>query len=306
MFEPRPPVQLDLTAWVRRAASNPTLYRQRQVTEILLHAVAIAPGFGGALFLKGGVLMAVAYGSPRNTGDVDFTVTGDPEEVRRRVGLALDASFREAAVRAGYPNILCRVQRVRPRPRPDTFAASPFPALEITVGSAARDNPAEVARLDAGNAARVVRIDLSFREPVGSVQKLVVGGGQEVQAYGLYDLVAEKLRAILQQIVRPHPGTRRQDVYDIARLLETFDLDPQERAAIHSILLRKSREREFEPTREMISDLRIEAKLRADWPTLADELDEPLPDFDACFAVVRGFYESLPWSRSEALGTGGA
>jgi hypothetical protein len=174
------------------------------------------------------------------------------------------------------------------------------------VGSAARDNSAEVARLDAGNAARVVRIDLSFREPVGSIQRLVVGGGQEVQAYGLYDLVAEKLRAILQQIVRPHPGTRRQDIYDIARLLKTFALDAQEQVAIHSILVRKSREREFEPTREMISDPRIEAKLRADWPTLADELDEPLPDFDACFAVVRGFYESLPWSRDEVVGVGGA
>lgn len=302
MLEPRPPAVVDLTAWVRRAASNPALHRQRQVTEILLHAVAIAPGFGGELFLKGGVLMALAYGSPRNTGDVDFTATGDPEEVRRRVAAALDASFREAAIRTGHPNILCRVQRVRPRPRPETFAASPFPALEITVGSAARGSPPEVTRLEAGSAAQVVRVDLSFREPVGSFQKLVVNGGREVQAYGLYDMVAEKLRAILQQIVRPHPGTRRQDVYDIAHLVRTFELEAQERAAILEILLCKSRERGFEPTREMMSDPRIEARLRADWPTLADELDEPLPNFDARFAIVRDFYEGLPWGWSAAAG----
>lgn len=296
MLEPRPPATLDLTAWVRRAASNPVLHRQRQVTEILLYAVAITPGFGSELFLKGGVLMAIAYGSPRNTGDVDFTAIGDPEEVRRRVAAALDSSFREAAVRTGHPNILCRVQRVRARPRPETFASSPIAALQITIGSAERSNPSEVTRLEAGEATQVVRIDLSFHEPIGSVQKLVLGGGREVQAYGLYDLVAEKLRAILQQVVRPHPGTRRQDVYDIARLVETFGLDAPERAAILDILLRKSHEREFDPTREMIADPRIEAKLRADWPTLANELDEQLPDFDACFATVRGFYESLPWT----------
>ena len=254
MLEPKPPAIIDLAAWVRKAKVNPARYRERQVTEILLHAVAMTPGFGEGLFLKGGVLMALAYGSPRTTGDIDFSVIGDPEETRLRITAALNTSLREAALRTGHPGILCKVQRIVMRPKPETFAGFPYPALEIVIGSAARDNQAERTRLENGRAAQVVRIDLSFREPIGSVQKLVVGEGRVVQAYGLYDLVAEKLRAILQQIVRPHPGERYQDVYDISRLIVTFDLDAQERAIILAILRRKSREREFEPTREMIAD----------------------------------------------------
>lgn len=131
------------------------------------------------------------------------------------------------------------------------------------------------------------------------MQKLVVGDGRVVQAYGLYDLIAEKLRALLQQIVRPHPGDRRQDVYDLSRLIVTFGLDAEERVSILAILRTKSREREFEPSREMISDPRIAEKLQQKWDSLAEELQEPLPPFQESFDRVRAFYEGLPWDAPE-------
>ena len=299
MFESLASTNVDISAWVLKARTNSVLYRQRQVTEILLHAVALAPGFGEGLFLKGGILMALAYGSTRNTGDVDFSVIGDPEEVRAAITSALDGALREAGRRTGHVNLLCKVQRITLRPRPETFAGSPFPALEITIGSAARQNASEMKRLDEGRASQVIRIDLSFREPIGTVQKLVLNSGGVVQAYGLYDLVAEKLRAILQQIIRPHPGSRRQDVYDISRLLPLLGLDEQEKTSILAILRLKSRERDFEPTREMISDHRIADKLRLGWETLAAELEGPLPEFELCFGQIRNFYEELPWDKEE-------
>lgn len=131
MLEPQDPATVDLLAWVQKARTNPVLYRQRQLTEILLNAVAMTPGFRGNLFLKGGVLMALAYESPRNTGDVDFSATGDPEEMRKLITDALDPALRMAAVRTGHPDILCRVQRITLRPKPETFAGSTFPALEL-------------------------------------------------------------------------------------------------------------------------------------------------------------------------------
>lgn len=300
MLEPQPPAVLDVSAWVLKARKNPVLYRQRQVTEILLHAVAATPGFREGVFLKGGILMALAYGSPRNTGDVDFSAIGDPEEMERIITGALDKSLRDAARRTGYLDILCRVQRIERRPKPTTFVDSPFPALRVTIGSALRTSPSEMTRLETKRAVQVVPIDLSFREPVDSVQKLIVGDGRTVQAYGLYDLVAEKLRALLQQLTRPHPGERRQDVYDLARLLTTFELDEPERIQILAILRHKSRERELEPTRSMISDERIVSRVRASWPTLQNELEEELPNFDVTFETVRAFYESLPWEAPEA------
>jgi predicted nucleotidyltransferase component of viral defense system len=294
MLEPKPPAILDMSAWVLKARTNPALYRQRQTIEILLHAVAATPGFEG-VFLKGGILMALAYGSPRNTGDIDFSAIGDPVGTERLVAEALDRALLTATRRSGYVDIICRIQRMVRRPRPSTFAASPFPALEISIGSALRTNAAEMTRLEARRATQVVRIDLSFREPIDSMQRLVLGGGQTIHAYGLHDLVAEKLRALLQQLTRPHPGERRQDVYDLAHLFRTFDLDERERAQILATLRHKSRERELEPVRGMIADDRIVSRLRASWPSLQAELEEKLPDFDDTFRVVQVFYEALPW-----------
>ena len=297
--EPREPATVDIAAWVRKARQNPILYRQRQVTEILLHAVSATGGLGGCLYLKGGILMALAYNSPRNTGDIDFTAVGEPEELRIRITETLESALESAIRRTGHLHLSCKVQRIVLQPRPATFADSPVPALEITIGSAARNNPREMERLDIKRSTHVVRVDLSFREPVGSMQRLLVGSGDIVQAYGLYDLIAEKLRAILQQIIRPHPGQRRQDVYDISRLLVTFQLDTEERSSVLAILRKKSRDRDFNPTREMISDPRIVSKLQAGWASLASELDETLPDFKMSFDRVKTFYEGLPWETPE-------
>ena len=295
MLEPRLPAILDLTAWIQKARSNPTLYRTRQIIEVLLNAIALTPGISEGVFLKGGILMALAYGSPRNTNDIDFSAIGKPEEVEAIIVSKLNISLREAARSTGHINLACQVQRVTRKPRPTTFVQSPFPALEITVGSALRTNTAEMERLEAKRSPNVVRIDLSFREPIDSMQRLFVGDGRTVHAYGLYDLVAEKLRALLQQLTRPHQGERRQDVYDLARLLTTFDFDSTERAQILATLRHKSRERALEPVQGMISDERIVSRVRATWHTLQEELEEELPDFVTTFEAVRAFYDGLPW-----------
>lgn len=303
MLEPKPPAEIDLSAWVQKARSAPAVYRQRQVTEILLNAVSLTLGFENGLFLKGGILMALAYGSPRNTGDVDFSVVGDPEEVEKQISSALNKSLADAARRTGHVNIVCKVQRIVKRPKPASFADARFPALEIVIASANRTNPSEMARLEASQAAQVVRVDLSFREPIDSVQQLVLKGGRTVQAYGLYDLLAEKLRALLQGLTRPNQGQRRQDVYDLGHLLQTFDIDTEERAQILAILRHKSRERDLEPVRGMISNDIIVEKARAGWPTLQDELEEKLPDFNSTFGIVSEFYDSLPWDFPEVSPT---
>ena len=157
-----------------------------------------------------------------------------------------------------------------------------------------------MTRLESGKATQVISIDLSFREPIDSIHRLVVGDGNIVQAYGLYDLIAEKIRAILQQLTRPHPGQRRQDVYDLVHLFKIFDLDDQERSSILAILRHKSRERDLEPTSDMISHNTIISKLRETWPTLQQELEEKLPDFDNSFEIVRSFYKGLPWDAPES------
>ncbi|MEK7427667.1 MAG: hypothetical protein V4514_16195 [Pseudomonadota bacterium] len=47
-------VEVDIRAWVEAASNNLALYRDRQVTEIVLTAIGLAPSLKETLVLKGG------------------------------------------------------------------------------------------------------------------------------------------------------------------------------------------------------------------------------------------------------------
>ena len=71
MADPRR--HINLTRWVDAARADPQEHRRRQVVDIVLFAISRARELREHLYLKGGALMALAYGSPRSTTDVDFT-----------------------------------------------------------------------------------------------------------------------------------------------------------------------------------------------------------------------------------------
>ncbi len=296
MLEIDPSKEIDISSWIKAAGNNPSLRRQREVTEVLLHAVARIPLLRDGLYLKGGVLMALGHDSIRNTGDIDFSSTEDPQDVELIIKSSFDDVLRRTAPLIGRLNLLCKVQRVRRKPRQDNFIDAKFPALEISIGSALKNDRGEMQKLDMGQSIHVVRVDLSFKEKIGSVHKLIIGSNDVISAYGIYDLVAEKIRAILQQKIRLHAGDRRQDVFDINGLLRNFSFDEHEKNLILRILVDKSESRDFSPDITMIDDEIIVSKLRRSWPSLQAELQDPLPDFDETFSVVRDFYRSLPWS----------
>src|SRR5689334_3638505 len=113
--------RVDLVTWVQKGRNDPLKYRSRQATEILLHALTITPKIGARLYLKGGILMAIAYKSPRTTTDIDFTAAASPEDTFvGELVAALDGALIRSAADLGYP-LVCRVQRVERKPRPETF-----------------------------------------------------------------------------------------------------------------------------------------------------------------------------------------
>lgn len=284
---------IDVAAWSVKARANPPAYEARQLTEVFLTALSFAPSFRKSLYLKGGILMALAYESPRSTSDVDLTAIADPAETAAALRQELDRALQRATAALGLPDLVCRVQTAKPRPRPETFEDAENPSLGLTI-AAARRGSAEAARLEAGNASRTLRVDITFKEPVGSFQILGIGSAERrIRAYSLTDLVAEKLRALLQQPARNR--YRRQDVYDVVLLVQRFDFDEEERTTILLALREKAAARALPVGRSSMANPEVAVRARADWPTLAQELDGPLPDFDEWFAIVREFYESLPW-----------
>lgn len=287
-------VDVDVRAWVEAARSDPTRYRDRQVTEIVLAAIGLAPSLKENLVLKGGAVMALAFKSNRVTGDVDFTAMAEPEGFAETIEEDLNSILPRTAIRLGYPDLLCRVQKVKKLPRPTNFEEHDFPALLVRIGSAIRGT-GEEKRLKDGRAIRVLAVEISFRDQVYAFQELnLTGAGVAVRAFTIHEIIAEKLRALLQQPIRNR--NRRQDVYDIAYLIDGHELTEEDRASIFEILIEKCRSRGIEATRSSIDDPEVVRRAEADWHTLALELGD-LPLFEERFSLMRDLYLSLPWGE---------
>jgi hypothetical protein len=285
-------VDVDVRAWVEAAKTDQVRYRDRQVTEIVLAAIGVAPNLKKTLVLKGGAVMALAFKSERVTGDVDFSADADPEAFAELVVEELNTLLPKTAITLGYIDLLCRVQSVKKMPKAKNFEEHDFPALLVRIGSAVRGT-GEEKWLDIGQASRVLDMEISFRDQVYAFQELTLtDAGVAVRAFTLHELIAEKFRALLQQPIRNR--YRRQDVYDIAFLVETNQLGDEDRAQILTTLIKKCRTRSIEPDITSIDDPEIVKRAQADWDTLKLELSD-LPPFEERFAIVRELYVSLPW-----------
>lgn len=286
-------IEVDVERWINNAPDE-FQRLERQASDLFLNALAQTPTVGDTIFLKGGVLMGLVYGSFRQTADLDFTSTLPPTSDINDFRSDLDLAMRRVAPLLGYPDLVCKVQTIKKRPRPNLFEGADFPALELSIGYAIRGTREEES-LARNNSSRVLRADISYREDVYSWDFVRLGeNGALLRAYSVYDLIAEKLRALLQQIVRNR--RRRQDVYDLAFILEDRKFDEGEKEQILRTLKKKCATRSILPDINSLSDPKVEELAREDWDTLKLELDV-LPKFDDCFAIVTSFYSDLPWNK---------
>lgn len=113
-----PVLKINVAAWVRRAEADPVTYQQRQTIEITLNAIAMTAPLHENMFLKGGVLMVLAYDSPRQTADIDLTTTLEPEgDVGGRVKGLLDSMFPRSAASLGYADLIFKTDSVEQLPK---------------------------------------------------------------------------------------------------------------------------------------------------------------------------------------------
>ncbi len=92
----------------------------------------------------------------------------------------------------------------------------------------------------------------------------------------------------------PRRRNRRQDIYDLNRLVAREEIDEELKAEILTALNAKCQQRGLEPSRESLDNPEIKRRSGTDWQSMKLELGE-LPDFEACFSRVSGFYRHLPW-----------
>lgn len=293
--------RISIADWIAKAAANPVERHRRQAVEVLVQAISDTAELRDILFLKGGALMNLVYGSPRTTVDVDFTARAPRADLEGRVAALFDRAMGVAAVDLGYAALAFRVQATEMRPPEEEF---PWPTLRVKIGFAPRGTPQQ-ERLALGQAANVLRIDISFNEEVHDWQPVEIQTGEPdpygvddpqtatILAYSVYELVAEKLRAIVQQRLRNR--YRRQDIFDVARLVSSRGFSAAEVARIHEIFCLKCRSRDIEPTRAMIDDPELRARSRERYGDLRLDTGGAPLHFDADFQAVATLYHAMPW-----------
>ena len=286
--------KIDIGNWIQRAGTDTVTFRQRQVINVILTAIATTPELNQILFLKGGTLMGLAYASPRQTSDIDFSVGGvvPDESTSEYYKALLNSAFPRVAATIGYADIVLRVQTVRELPRKH-YPKARFPALELKIAYADRGSRQEIL-LKQGQASNIISVDLSFNETASTLQVLEINEGEELEAYSLADLVAEKYRALHQQEYRRR--YRSQDVYDLDFLIQTSSFNDEVQFTILIKIIEKCNSHDIVANSNTIDNPETRERAKSEWETLKLEIGE-VPDFNVCFERIANFYKQLPWSK---------
>jgi predicted nucleotidyltransferase component of viral defense system len=286
--------KINIKEWVDQ---NPDNHVFRKAVHIILSAIAGTSILQTSMIMKGGILLALSYNSPRFTTDIDFstaTKSLDIEEFQQ----ALEASLISAVENLPY-GIDCRVQSCKRQPKQGDTT---YTSIQVSIGYAQKGSRA-YKRLTAGNAANTIKIDYSLNEPVEEIDLFELEENSVIRTYSFEEMVAEKFRAILQQEKRNR--FRRQDIYDLHYVLSDHPRrdDLSVKKLILERLCEKSRIRDLLVNNNSMSNPEIRRRSEEAYANLASEIEGDLPLFSEIYEMVETFYQSLPWNPKIGIET---
>lgn len=255
----------------------------------VLRAIASSNRLQPTLVFKGGNALDFVWSPNRSTIDLDFSseARGD------------DATFQEANLRSILAQTLASVGRsltityaVQSFERRPPGEDRSFPTIACKVGYALPDQPRLQVRLTSGGAvSQVVRVEMSLNEVICDDEPLSLAPLANLRVATLDDIVAEKLRALLQQTVRRRH--RAQDLLDIAVVLSTPAGSTLEPERIGRFLIAKSLPRGIEPTKRAFRDPDLVARARVDYAALQPTTRNQFIDFEDAVGLLTAFVDQL-------------
>jgi predicted nucleotidyltransferase component of viral defense system len=277
-----------IAAWVS-AAPDAQQRLFRQATHCLLLAIAQRASVLPEMVMKGGVLLAIRYQTGRMTRDVDFSTRERYADFapRQDAFIAdLDRALAGAAATLPY-QLQLRVQSVKIEPR----VVGNFQTLRLKIGYAPSGNSRGLERLNKGQSPSTLSLDYSFNEEIHDIE-CIGDESLQVEAYGEFTLIAEKLRAYLQQEERDRE--RGRDLYDLWWVLKDRVFSDAERIRLLGVIRSKAASRGIEVTQESLARPELIQRAERSFDGLREQVDV-LPDFADVFAVVGDFWSALPW-----------
>ena len=283
--------KIDLSEWVRRS-ENTADTAFRQAVHTLITAISRSDFLYAKMIFHGGLLLAILFEGIRHTKDIDFVTSDHRSEMDINDFISrLNEEIVVACESLTY-GLDCKIQSYRVKPPGENRN---FQTIKIKMGYAHKGTSAH-RKLIKLQCPTVFEIDYSFNEINQRIDTIKLVDGGKIQVYSLPDIVGEKFRAMIQQKIRDRQ--RRQDAFDIYWLLKSGYLhDESLKILIHRSLLMKAKSRNLQVNKDSLSDDEIMKRSKAEYKTLADEIDGTLPLFEEVYAAVRNYYESLPWGK---------
>lgn len=289
----------NIEEWIDRA-ENDDEKKFRQAIHLILLAVSRDKVLSQNLVIKGGIVLSLAYGSERYTTDLDLSALDNMEVLsKEELELKLGRQITAVVALSDY-NLKLLVHSIKYMPKDPSKVK--FPAYKAKIGYADSTNQNAIKRLDNKQSSKIIDLDISFNESVSvsDTENFKLTDRLNVLCYSLEQLVAEKYRSILQQVVRTR--SRRQDVFDIHYLLNqeaSLLYSNETKKTVLDKLIKCSERKGIEAylNQSGMRDEEIKRLSLEDFHTLSLEIDidiEVSPD--GMYTVVQEYFESLPWN----------
>jgi len=275
------PTSFDLIG--QRAASASVSVTEARVRfaqyAVLLGVSNVRPPREGLVF-KGGNALDFVWQPNRSTVDLDFSVDASNELSTPDADTIKTLLQRGATIATNRLGILLAVHGVKPNPR---GTERDFVTFQVGVGYALLDEPRLRQRMTRGEPSpRVIRLDISLNEPICDAPKKQIDPELRLRVATIEDIVADKLRALLQQPIRNRQ--RRQDLLDIAVIMSQqpgFD-----RRLVSRFLLEKAKARDVVVTRSAFHQDEVRRRARIGYDELEITTRALFIDFDEALALL--------------------
>ncbi|MHB8576288.1 MAG: nucleotidyl transferase AbiEii/AbiGii toxin family protein [Dehalococcoidia bacterium] len=253
----------------------------------VLRSIAESRELSALLVFKGGNALDFVWLPNRSTKDLDFSVldaSGLAEVSESRLQALLVAALTDPEA---LSEVVFKIQRVHRNPPELT---RPFATFQINVGYALPDEPTLVSRMARGLASpHVVKVEVTINEVVCAAVTTDIGNGHRMRVSTIEDIVAEKLRALLQQPLRNRQ--RPQDLLDIASIMAS-DLTV-DRQLVGDFLTRKAVARAVPVSRSAFRLPDLIERTRSDYEALTTTARSRFIPFDEALAALFELVDSL-------------
>ncbi len=285
--KPYPSSPENIDAWCKKHHFRLQEGRKRFVSFLILQCFDLSPILSRSLVFKGGNALRFVYQNPRSTIDLDFTVVNNCLERNiDKLRKSIDQSLLFANRRY---NIRARAQKIEARPKsPDAT----HPTYLVKVGYQFWNEKYFNNILQGKNVSSTIPLDISFADLIcdSQIMDLQDNGHGHLRVGTLEDILAEKLRSLLQQPIRNR--NRKQDVFDLARLFQVAR-DQIDLGKLSDFLMRKCHERDIDARKQKF-DQTVREMASIDYERLKESIPEnEFIPFDLAWDTVRKMVDQL-------------